>query len=1582
MSGQTTQPLPRADRKTGQADHRSHAAKPVRKHRVLNVRLLVITLIFAAIGLPAGALWYRYQHGRTGSALLDRAVTLHEAAQWQEATAYFQRYLMLKPDDLEARFQLVHSYTQQAQTLKSKHHLTALLYQTLGLASEKEDLRLQLAETLLETGQFAAAQEEAEKLIDAKSSHALAAQRVMAISLFARGRPGGFITIDQANDALLAAIEASPGDVRLAALAAQTLRTHPDVARRQGIDPSARADQIIQRMVEENPDDADALLTRFRYQRQYLLAETLQPETSSDSSDSDLQRILQAHPDHVEALLLSAAEIDSRNRTQARSNAQDAPQKNSEQVEHILEHVIDVAPRDPRGYLALAKIRTRSGNHARAVSILQQGRSLVGQGSVELEIALCESLLQDGQQEKADTTIAELERTVSSLLPMLAANVRRTIENRLRLLRARQALTRGALQPAIVSLRSILTPSDSGKAELQSTEALQALELLARSMATLNRWDAAAGYWDQLSQEVPDQQGLARFAAEAYLKFGQADAAIDQLERLLATLTGQPEVIDPSIRVLLAQAHFVRQLQLSASERTWTEFEAAFQDATQYAAGRWELPLLEVNYLLATAVLQRSTRQPQGEPSTGTSAGPKTNRQLALQVLHKAEPRFGKQLDFWKGLTFAYLRLEQPEDAGRALQQYESLEPVLRNRILTRSIFLARNKQFDEADKFLTESQVDLPETERPQIDLQRIRILATAARWKPALALLEKLLGANPDSEKLLAAGVEVTLRLGDFDKAKQFETALGKLTLQDTFQLRTLRIRRLLASYAQTSRDEQSQLSQLIDSIRTERPRWYPGAALAAQHAELVGNQSEAIDGYRQAVDLGDDRPATLERLVFLLYREGLYNEAHTYLSRLVTSQPDNLRADSLAISLAIQRDRLEEALELALASAEKHPEDPMRQVWLGNLLALNQQPAEAQRILRDAVARFGADPRVWSGLFAHLARAGEADEARQVLGEMAEAVDLDEATRHFAAAQGYQALGDLADAQRHYEQTVEIAPDNTTYRLQLARHLMKTDVSAATGQFQRILKQDETNPDARRQLATLLAAKGDDASYQQAFQLLQQTADSAPGGAKPDNRLRAALLVRRGKTRQERIDNIAVARQILVAQLGQAAEQAEDIDRLLLAGIYEQEARLQENPFTLQAAREQLRYLVDRANPSAHYLRLYLDFLLRHVQASLTDGQEASPPAGASEQQKAQIREAFLHDARRRMSEFDKALRREGAEANSLALVSLQVRLLTAEDRTDAAAQAIEAFAEAHGVTLQNSGESNTDGESASTENNESTSEESKQNEKQQAQLYLNVGNLYSMLGSHELAEQWYRKLMTIAPSTYVFLVQSLARQGKTQEAAQLCIEATGDQSPASTAAVLAQIFASTDGKSESYEQAQPLIASALETHGDNLQLLLSVAVMQVSRGNNDEAIRLFRRIVELAPKHTLALNNLATLLAERPSDHAEALEVIERAMAIAGRQPALLDTLGTIYVLAGDQANAVASLEEAVAGGVTDPRYYFHLAAAYHQAGDTSAAEQTLVKARDQGLESAILTSGDQHLLDQLNQEYPSKVIPAN
>ena len=78
-------------------------ARP-RFKRILNLRLLVETLIVAAIIGPAGYAWYCYQVKHTADAMLDRAKETVEEKDDAAAAQYYFQYLKLKPGDADVRF--------------------------------------------------------------------------------------------------------------------------------------------------------------------------------------------------------------------------------------------------------------------------------------------------------------------------------------------------------------------------------------------------------------------------------------------------------------------------------------------------------------------------------------------------------------------------------------------------------------------------------------------------------------------------------------------------------------------------------------------------------------------------------------------------------------------------------------------------------------------------------------------------------------------------------------------------------------------------------------------------------------------------------------------------------------------------------------------------------------------------------------------------------------------------------------------------------------------------------------------------------------------------------------------------------------------------------------------------------------------------------------------------------------------------------------------------------------------------------------------------------------------------------------
>jgi Flp pilus assembly protein TadD len=93
--------------------------------------------------------------------------------------------------------------------------------------------------------------------------------------------------------------------------------------------------------------------------------------------------------------------------------------------------------------------------------------------------------------------------------------------------------------------------------------------------------------------------------------------------------------------------------------------------------------------------------------------------------------------------------------------------------------------------------------------------------------------------------------------------------------------------------------------------------------------------------------------------------------------------------------------------------------------------------------------------------------------------------------------------------------------------------------------------------------------------------------------------------------------------------------------------------------------------------------------------------------------------------------------------------------------------------------------------------------------------------------------------------------------------------------------------------SYQQASELAPADTE-------IALTLADDLARAGRSAEAKRKFEGIIRVHPENIRALNNLAFLLADTGGDLDEALRLAQLALAKASNQPALLDTVGYIYL----------------------------------------------------------------------------------
>ena len=254
---------------------------------------------------------------------------------------------------------------------------------------------------------------------------------------------------------------------------------------------------------------------------------------------------------------------------------------------------------------------------------------------------------------------------------------------------------------------------------------------------------------------------------------------------------------------------------------------------------------------------------------------------------------------------------------------------------------------------------------------------------------------------------------------------------------------------------------------------------------------------------------------------------------------------------------------------------------------------------------------------------------------------------------------------------------------------------------------------------------------------------------------------------------------------------------------------------------------------------------------------------------------------------------------------------------------------------------------------------------------------TGDLFNRLHLHDDAEQWHRHFVKLNPEQFGPLALTLARNQKTSEAIALCSKHAMDDSTSSAATLLTSVLIIGKPAKSDFDAAMSIVEAAQTRHPQDVKLLMAVGNVHIVRGNANEAVDIYRNVIELSPQNALALNNLAMLLTDVGQDHAEGLKHIDRAIEIAGRQAELLDTRGMLLLATSMPAQAVLAFEEAakieaVKKTQSDPKLSFHLWAAYRAAGEHVKARAIAENVKSAELRVQILTARDRSLLAEFQE----------
>ncbi|MFT7472780.1 MAG: tetratricopeptide (TPR) repeat protein [Kiritimatiellia bacterium] len=113
------------------------------------------------------------------------------------------------------------------------------------------------------------------------------------------------------------------------------------------------------------------------------------------------------------------------------------------------------------------------------------------------------------------------------------------------------------------------------------------------------------------------------------------------------------------------------------------------------------------------------------------------------------------------------------------------------------------------------------------------------------------------------------------------------------------------------------------------------------------------------------------------------------------------------------------------------------------------------------------------------------------------------------------------------------------------------------------------------------------------------------------------------------------------------------------------------------------------------------------------------------------------------------------------------------------------------------------------------------------------------------------------------------------------------------------------------------AEQLLNTALNKFPNETDLLFARVLYYDSQSNRDGSERDLMQIISMLPEDSRALNHLGYMLADQTTRHEEALELIERAIAISPDDPAIIDSLGWALYKVARYEEALVQMRRAFA-----------------------------------------------------------------
>jgi tetratricopeptide (TPR) repeat protein len=255
-----------------------------------------------------------------------------------------------------------------------------------------------------------------------------------------------------------------------------------------------------------------------------------------------------------------------------------------------------------------------------------------------------------------------------------------------------------------------------------------------------------------------------------------------------------------------------------------------------------------------------------------------------------------------------------------------------------------------------------------------------------------------------------------------------------------------------------------------------------------------------------------------------------------------------------------------------------------------------------------------------------------------------------------------------------------------------------------------------------------------------------------------------------------------------------------------------------------------------------------------------------------------------------------------------------------------------------------------------------QEAERAQAERAQDLKRVASALESLEAWPAAEEVFRQYAESGAGTdgQLALISFLSRRNRVDEALELCDRIAGTASAPMLARVSLGVLRAGPATPEQIARVEARIVEAAEKAGPETRtgFDLALAELREIQGRFPDVLKIYRGLLVRNNRNVLALNNLAWFQSFDPVGRRESLDLINRALQLAGPDPELLDTRAVIQLNLDSPREAIRDLEQALKENST-PSLWFHLSLAQSRVGDKSAAAESLRNADQAGFDPGTL-----------------------